>query len=128
MRGSPSDMSVQCLDLADFLLIAEQILGTRVEALARQPQLHRAEHALSAPSDGLGQSDYYPSFADKAAAMTYQLIKGHALVDGNKRVGYIYLLEFVYRNGYGWSAPPEDGTDRTETVATIEGVASGFVS
>ena len=44
------------------------------------PGLHRAEHALSAPNAGLGQSEYYPSFADKAAAMAFQLIKGHPLV------------------------------------------------
>ena len=114
-------MSVECLGLADFLLIAEAITGTQVEALARQPGLHRAEHALSAPNAGVGQSEYYPSFADQAAAMAFQLIKGHPLVDGNKRVGYACLLESVYRNGYDWSPPPGDGTERTETVATIEG-------
>ena len=121
-------MSVQCLDLADFLLIAEQITGMEVEALARQPGLHRAEYALSAPNAGLEQTEYYPCFADKAAAMTFQLIKGHPLVDGNKRVGYVCLLEFVYRNGYGWSPPPHDGTERSETVAVIEGVAAGSIS
>ena len=63
-------MSVECLGLADFLLIAEAITGTQVEALARQPGLHRAEHALSAPNAGIGQSEYYPSFADNAAAMS----------------------------------------------------------
>jgi hypothetical protein len=42
-------MSVECLDLADFLLIAEQVTGIEVEALARLPRLHMAEHALSAP-------------------------------------------------------------------------------
>ena len=121
-------MSVECLGLADFLLIAEAITGTQVEALARQPGLHRAEHALSAPNAGIGQSEYYPRLADKAAAMAFQLIKGHPLVDGNKRVGYACMLEFVYRNGYDWSPPPGDGTERTETVATIEGVAAGTVS
>ena len=77
-------MSVQCLDLADFLLIAEQITGMRVEALARQPGLHRAEYALSAPNAGIEDAEYYPCFADKAAAMTFQLIKGHPLVDGRQ--------------------------------------------
>ena len=128
MRGSPSDMSVQCLDLADFLLIAEQITGIEAEALARLPRLHMAEHALSAPNAGIGQVEYYPCFADKAAAMAFQLIKGHPLLDGNKRVGYACLLEFVYRNGYEWSRPPKDGVERDETVAMIEGVAAGTVS
>ena len=70
-------MSVECLDLADFLLIAEQITGDKVEALARLPRLHMAEHALSAPNAGIGEVEYYPCFEDKAAAMAFQLIKGH---------------------------------------------------
>ena len=86
-----------------------------------------AEHALAAPSAGIGQVEHYPCFADKAAAMAFQLIKGHPLLDGNKRVGYACLLEFVYRNGYEWSRPPNDGPERDETVAMIEGVAAGTV-
>ena len=121
-------MSVQCLDLTDFLLIAERVTGMEVEALARHPGLHMAEHALSAPNGGLGNVDYYPSFAQKAAAMAYQLIKGHPLEDGNKRVGYVCLLYFVYRNGYEWSPPQNDGPERTQTIATIERVAAGSVS
>ena len=128
MKSSPSDMSVQCLDLPDFLLIAERVTGREIEVLARQPGLHMAKHALSAPNGGFGDIDYYPSFAQKAAAMAYQLIKGHPLENGNKRVGYFCLLEFVYRNGYEWVPPQNDGPERTETVATIERVAAGSVS
>lgn len=128
MRGWLSDMTVQCLGLEDFLLIAESVTGTEVEALARLPGLHRAEHALSAPTAGIEGFEYYPSFAEKAAAMAFQLIKGHPLVDGNKRVGYLCLIEFARRNGYEWTAPPDDGPDRNETVKVIEGVAAGSVS
>ena len=60
--------------------------------------------------------------------MAFQLIKGHPLLDGNKRVGYVCLLELVYRNGYEWSRPPNDGSERDETVAIIEGVTAGTVS
>ena len=121
-------MSVECLDLADFLLIAEQITGDKVEVLARLPRLHMAEHALSAPNAGIGEVEYYPCFGEKAAAMAFQLIKGHPLVDGNKRVGYVCLLEFVRRNGYEWAHPKHDGLERDETVAMIVGVAAGTVS
>ncbi len=121
-------MGVECLDLVDFLLIAERVTGFQVEELARHPRLQMAEHALSAPNTGIGQVEYYPCFADKAAAMAFQLIRGHPLLDGNKRVGYACLLEFAYRNGYEWSRPPNDGVERDETVAMIEGVAAGTVS
>ncbi|MCY4174726.1 MAG: hypothetical protein OXD37_00125 [Acidimicrobiaceae bacterium] len=48
-------MSVDRLDLADFLLIAERITGIEAEALMRLPRLRMAEHALSAPNAGIGQ-------------------------------------------------------------------------
>lgn len=119
---------VQCLDLADFLLIAEEITGIEAEALTRLPRLHAAEHALSAPNAGIGETSYYPTFAEKAAAMTFQLIKGHPLVDGNKRAGYWCLLDFAYRNGYEWERPLTDGPEREETFQVITGVADGTLS
>ena len=121
-------MSVECLDLADFLLHAEAVTGIEVEALMRLPRLHIADHALSAPISGIGETSYYPSFAEKAAAMTYQLVKGHPLIDGNKRVGYTCLLDFIRRNGYEWSRPQGDNPDRAETVSVMEGIAAGTVS
>lgn len=121
-------MHVRCLDLADFLLIAESITGIKAEVLTRLPRLHTADHALAAPNAGIGETEYYDTFASKAAAMTYQLIKGHPLVDGNKRAGYVCLLEFVRRNGREWSPPADDGPHRDITVSIIEGVAAGRVS
>ncbi len=47
MKGSPSDMSVECLDPADFLLIAEKITGIEVEALARLPRSREWQQAPS---------------------------------------------------------------------------------
>lgn len=106
-NGLPSDLSVECVDLADFLIIAEAITGIAAEALMHLPRLHTAEHALSAPNTGIGETSYHNTFADKAAAMTHQIIKGHPLVDGNKRAGCVCLLEFVRRNGREWAAPPD---------------------
>ena len=45
-----------------------------------------AEHALSAPNAGIGQVEYYPCVADKAAVMALQLIKGHPLLDVKRSV------------------------------------------
>ena len=49
--------------------------------------------------------------------------RNHPLPDGNKRVAYLALLEFLARNHVA-SAPPSV----EETVATIEGVAAGRIS
>lgn len=57
--------------------------------------------------------------------MASRLVRNHPLPDGNC-VGYLCALEFVARNGGTWSHPPND-PDGDQTVAMIEGVASGAV-
>ena len=122
MRGSAS-----YLDLADFLLIAEAVLGIPAEELAHVAKLDLAESALTAPSAAFEGLEFYPTFAEKAAILCSRLIRNHPLPDGNKRVGFLCLVEFVERNGYRWSAPEGDELRGDETVAMIEGVASGQV-
>ena len=51
-----------------------------------------------------------------------RLARNHPLPDGNKRVAYLALLEFLARSGIEWLPPSAD-----ETVA-IERVAAGKVS
>ena len=122
MRGSAS-----YLDLADFLLIAEAVLGNPAEELAHIAKLDLAESALTAPSATFEGLEFYPTFAEKAAVLCARLIRNHPLPDGNKRVGFLCLVEFVERNGYRWSAPEGDEPRGDETVAMIEGVASGQI-
>lgn len=113
------------LDLPDFLLIAEAVLGTDAVELAHATRLDLAESALAAPSATFEGHEFYPEFAQKAAALCYHLIRNHPLLDGNKRVGFICLIEFVERNGYEWVAPVSDGPGGDETVEVINSVAAG---
>lgn len=111
------------LDLADYLLIAEAVLGVPAEAIAQWPGIGLADSALHAPAAGFGGVELYPEVFDKAAVLCVRLARNHPLPDGNKRVAYVALLEFLARNGIGW-VPPSVG----ETVATIERVAAGTIS
>ena len=52
-----------------------------------------------------------------------RLAGNHPLPDGNKRVAYLALLEFLARNGVEWIPPSVE-----QTVATIEAVAAGRTS
>jgi death-on-curing protein len=108
------------LDLADYLLIAEAVLGVPAERIASWPRIALAESALHAPAASFGDVEFYPELFDKAAVLCARLARNHPLPDGNKRVAYLALLEFLGRNGVEWLPPAVD-----ETVATIEGVASG---
>jgi death on curing protein len=120
--------TIRYLDLADFLLIAEAVLGVDAGQLLYVARLELAQSALAAPSASFEGVEFYPSCAEKAAALCYHLIRNHPLLDGNKRVGYLCLIEFVERNGRVWTSPAGDIPDGDETVSMIEGVAAGRVS
>lgn len=55
-------MSVEYLDLADFLLIAEEVTGLDIPTLSKVARLSLADSALHAPSAGFGDADMYPDF------------------------------------------------------------------
>lgn len=111
------------LDLADYLLIAEEVLGVPAETIAGWPSVGLAESALNAPAMGFAGVEFYPDLFDKAAVLCVRLARNHPLPDGNKRVAYLALVEFLARNGVEWAPPSVE-----ETVTTIEGVAAGRVT
>ncbi|HEY5319328.1 MAG TPA: type II toxin-antitoxin system death-on-curing family toxin [Galbitalea sp.] len=111
------------LDLADYLLIAEAVLNVPAEEIARWPGIGLADSALHAPTAGFGGVELYPDVIDKAAVLCAHLARNHPLPDGNKRVAYLALLEFLARNDVEWTPPSVD-----DTVVTIERVAAGTVS
>lgn len=57
------------------------------------------ESALSAPFQGFGGMDVYPSLQQKAARLAFGLVKNHPFVDGNKRIGAHAMLVFLALNG-----------------------------
>jgi len=111
------------LDLADYLLIVEAVLGVPAEAIARWPGIGLAESALHAPAATFEGVEFYPDVLDKAAVLCVRLARNHPLPDGNKRVAYLAMVELLVRNGVDWLPPSVD-----ETVATVEGAAAGEIS
>ncbi|MGH2726185.1 MAG: type II toxin-antitoxin system death-on-curing family toxin [Actinomycetota bacterium] len=118
-------MATQYLDLADFLLIGEEVLGIEVEVLQKMANLTLADSALNAPAAEFGGIEFYPDFATKVAVLCVRLIKNHPLPDGNKRVGYMCAFEFAERNGYRWHLPPGEEQEGNETVEMMKSVAAG---
>ncbi|MEQ8238230.1 MAG: RhuM family protein [Cyclobacteriaceae bacterium] len=47
---------------------------------------------------GFDENDFYPSLEEKAAMLLYLIIKNHAFVDGNKRIGAACFLLFLKEN------------------------------
>lgn len=93
-------MAVEYLGIADFLLIAEAVTGVSAENLARSERtVHLAGSALAAPAAGYGGREFYRDVVTKAAILCSRLARNHPLVDGNKRVAFLCMIEFLERNG-----------------------------
>ena len=84
-------MTVEYLDLTDYVAIAGEVTGLDVTTLIKASRLDLADSALHAPSAGVGDEDFYPDFVDKAAVLVVRLVKNHPLLDGNKRAGWVAL-------------------------------------
>lgn len=78
-------MSVEYLDLADYLAIAAAVTGLEPQTVMNITNIDLADSALHAPAAGFDDDDFYPDFVDKAAVLLVRLARNHPLPDGNKR-------------------------------------------
>ena len=66
------------------------------------------ESAIAQPKATFGGVDLYPTIVEKAAALAFSLVQGHAFVDGNKRVAHAAMETFLVLNGTEIDAPVDD--------------------
>ncbi len=111
-------MTIEYLDLADFLVIPEEITGIEVSVLMKMSRLSLADSALHAPQAGFGDVDLCPDFVDKSAVMLVRLAMNHPLPDGNKRAAWVSMRMFVAVNDWSWDPFP-DVDDAERMVVTI---------
>ena len=70
--------TIDYLELADFLLIAEAVLQTPAKEIAKDASLNLADSALHAPRARFVGEEFYPEFPTKAAVLGAQWVAGHA--------------------------------------------------
>ncbi len=70
--------------------------------------LNALNAAIQRPYSTFDGKDLYPTIYDKAAALVESLVKNHAFIDGNKRIGYVMLRFFLMESGYDLSASQTD--------------------
>ena len=75
------------------------------------------ESALESPFQSYGGEELYPSIQAKAARLCYGLVKNHATIDGNKRLGCHAMLVFLALNGYEMEYTQEELSDLILDVA-----------
>ena len=56
--------------------------------------------AVARPQTTLGEEDAYPTITEKAAALLQSLVINHALIDGNKRLGWLATAVFLEINKF----------------------------
>ena len=114
-------MSVEYLDLADFIAIAAAVTGLDEDTVVKVADLGLADSALHAPSAAFGDREFYEDFVDKAAVLVVRLARNHALPDGNKRAAWVSMRMFIDMNGWSWSRRPE----LDEGEETVLAIAAG---
>ena len=62
--------------------------------------------------------DAYPAVGTKAAALLESLVKNRALIDGNKRLGWLATVVFFGLNEITLEAPDDDGYDLVNALAS----------
>ena len=78
--------------------------------------------AINNPFQTFGGVELYPSIQEKAARFCFGIVKNHALVDGNKRLGTHVMLVFLWLNGYTLEYQDE------EMINIILDLASGKIT
>jgi death-on-curing protein len=114
-------VTVEYVDLADYVAIAAAVTGLEVEVVMRVADLGLADSALHAPAAGFGDTEFYPDFVDKAAVLIVRLARNHALPDGNKRAAWVALRAFVDLNRWAWNPRP----DLDEAEDAVIAIAAG---
>lgn len=85
--------------MATAFLTLEDVLRI-VRALGTGPvrDIGLIESAVARPQSTIFAADAYPTLPLKAAALLHSLVRNHALVDGNKRTGWLSFTVFLALN------------------------------
>ena len=109
---------VEFLDLDDIIELARRLLGD-------PPPIRDAGllgSAIARPQTTVGGEDAYPTVWLKAAALLQSIVDNHALIDGNKRLGWLATAVFLEINGASVAAATND--DVFDLVMAVSSSAS----
>jgi len=99
---------VEYLDLDDLINLASRLLGPKLTVR----DIGLLGSAAARPQTTLFGEDAYPDVWTKAAALLHSIVKNHALVDGNKRLGWLACAVFLEINGVKVTTLPNDDVFR----------------
>ncbi len=118
------------------LLTTEDLVAIATRIGGGDPQvrdLGLLESAAARPGTSVFGDDAYPDIETKAAALLESLVRNHALIDGNKRLGWLALVLFLALSGHRIDVDDDEAYDLVigvaegrHDVASIVGVLRGW--
>ncbi|MFC6237826.1 type II toxin-antitoxin system death-on-curing family toxin [Longivirga aurantiaca] len=118
------------------LLTTEDLVAIATRIGRGDPQvrdLGLLESAAARPGTSVFGDDAYPDIETKAAALLESLVRNHALIDGNKRLGWLALVLFLALNGHRLDVDDDEAYDLVigvaegrHEIASIVGVLRGW--
>lgn len=106
--------TTEWLTLEDLLYLADDI------GVGPVRDIGLLESAAMRPATTLMGDEAYPSIELKAAALFHSLVCNHALVDGNKRLGWHAMVVFLALNGCEPDVTQDEAFELTMAVASGE--------
>ena len=104
------------LDLEDALILIQDL------GVGPMRDIGLLDSALHRPRTSVFGADAYPSLIGKGAVLAESIVRNHALVDGNKRLGWLATVVFLGLNGLELDAPDDDAYEM------VVGLAAGTLS
>lgn len=99
------------LDLEDALWLCERL------GIGPVRDVGLLDSALRRPPSTLYGQQAYPSLSAQGAALLESIVRNHALVDGNKRLGWTCLVVFMDLNGHWLEVDDDIAYDIVVSVA-----------
>lgn len=78
------------------------------------------ESAISQPEASFGGQRLHGDLFEMAAAYLFHIVMNHPFVDGNKRVGTVAALAFLFLNNYDLNATQDELVDLILSVTSGE--------
>ncbi len=112
-----NEPEIEYLDLDDLVALATALLGDP----APIRDIGLLGSAAARPRTTAFGTDAYPDIWTKAASLLQSIVGNHALIDGNKRLGWLATAVFLELNGHSVAeAANDDVYDLVISVAATQ--------
>lgn len=103
--------------MTDYLSLEDLLVLARDLGVGPVRDLGLLDSAASRPRTSLYGVEAYASLDEKAAVLLESVVRGHPLVDGNKRLGWLAVVVFYGLNGRNLDAPDDEAYELVVSVA-----------